>query len=243
MAGCHVSTTAGSAGTLGKRLAAGRGRVPPLRSGPGCALRRARYRRAQRSRAPGGHVSMQSLDSVSPPRSRPSGRASLTRGGGSAVSFEASADGPHASPARSWTAPSSDPCASAFPGRISPTGDPRASSFRRHPSTPRDPRTASFGGRTRGDAPGSVPEAARSPIGRGSAPSPPSAPLDPKSTSHRHDLTAAQTRLPRSRLGIIPNETRFALEIAGRRADRSSTHAARPGAQNTVTVRLGDGDA
>jgi hypothetical protein len=33
----------------------GFGRVPPLRSGPGCARRRARYNCAQRRRAPGAH--------------------------------------------------------------------------------------------------------------------------------------------------------------------------------------------
>jgi len=60
----------------------GIGRVPPLRSGPGCALRRARYRRAQRSRAHGAppqHPFRGKDSAGGPPRSRPSGRASLTR--------------------------------------------------------------------------------------------------------------------------------------------------------------------
>jgi len=49
---------------------------------PGCALRRARYRRAQRSRAhggPPGHRLGRDDGAGGPPRSRPSGRASLTQ--------------------------------------------------------------------------------------------------------------------------------------------------------------------
>jgi hypothetical protein len=59
-------------------LGRGFGRVPPLRSGPGCARRRARYDCAQRRRAPCAPGHRYSCCPAAP-GSRPCGRASLTR--------------------------------------------------------------------------------------------------------------------------------------------------------------------
>jgi len=91
------------------------GRVRRWGAEPGCALRRARYRRAQRSRAHGGGPAPPRNLGIRapPPRSRPSGRASLTL---RRIHWHFLGPGEVTTSAWSSPSPSASPTAAARPG-------------------------------------------------------------------------------------------------------------------------------